>query len=156
MRYAIACVLLCFLSLSAVTDDAEAAKLGRPNQSSRFASLIAAHAKANGISLALANAVVAIESRYNPRATGSAGEIGLMQIKLRTARGVGYRGSAKGLYDPETNLRYGMKYLGQAQKLARGDLCGTIMKYNGGHYLKRPTRGTRAYCGKARQYMAMT
>jgi len=100
--------------------------------------------------------VVAIESRYNAAARGSAGEIGLMQIKLRTARGVGYRGSAKGLYDPDTNLRYGMKYLGQAQKLAGGNLCRTIMKYNGGHFMKRPTRGTSAYCGKARKFMAMS
>ena len=155
MRQAIAYALVCLFVLSAASETALAAKIGRPIQTARFSSLIAAHAKSNGIPLALAHAVVAIESRYNARATGSAGEIGLMQIKLRTARGVGFRGTAKELYDPETNLRYGMKYLGLAQKLAGGDLCSTIMKYNGGHAMKRPTRGTRAYCGKARKHMAM-
>jgi soluble lytic murein transglycosylase-like protein len=127
-----------------------------PIGKARYAALIATHARANGVPLALAHAVIAIESRYNAAARGSAGEIGLMQIKLQTARGVGYRGGAKGLYDPETNLRYGMKYLGMAQKLAGGDLCRTVMKYNGGHFMKRPTRGTSAYCGKARKLLAMS
>jgi len=156
MRNAFVSAFLCLLALTIAGDNVFAGPLNVPVQKARYASLIAAHARANGIPLELAHAVVAIESRYNAAARGSAGEIGLMQIKLRTARGVGYRGSAKGLYDPDTNLRYGMKYLGQAQKLAGGNLCRTIMKYNGGHFMKRPTRGTSAYCGKARKFMAMS
>jgi soluble lytic murein transglycosylase-like protein len=111
----------------------------------RFSSLIAQHARANGIPVELARAVVKHESGFNAAATGRAGEIGLMQIKLSTARGLGYKGSAKGLYDPATNLRWGMKYLGQAKKLAGGSECGTLSRYNGGHGTKRMIRG---YCSK--------
>ena len=78
-----------------------------------------------------------------------------MQIKLQTARGVGYKGSAKGLYDPATNLRYGMKYLGQAHKLAGGDLCRTVMQIQWRSLHEAGDTGHRAYCGKARQLMAM-
>ena len=97
-----------------------------------YGQIIAAHAKANGIPLDLAHAVVRHESGYNARATGQAGEVGLMQIKLATARGIGFRGSRQQLYDPETNIRWGMKYLGEAQRLAGGSECGTLSRYNGG------------------------
>jgi hypothetical protein len=108
-----------------------------------YAALIATHAAANGIPVALAQAVVRHESNYNPRVTGRAGEIGLMQIKLQTARGMGYTGSRKGLYDPATNIKWGMKYLGQARKLAGGSECGTLSRYNAGLYSKRTIK---SYC----------
>ncbi len=121
----------------------------------RFDSLIASYASANGVPISLAHAVVTVESNYNPKMRGQAGEIGLMQVKLGTARGMGYRGTAKQLYEPATNIRYGMMYLGEARKLAGGDLCGTILKYNGGHGATRMSRGPLAYCGKVRQLIAM-
>ncbi|TCD14365.1 lytic transglycosylase domain-containing protein [Oricola cellulosilytica] len=113
-----------------------------------FASIVAKHAKANGVPTDLAHAVIFSESTYRPGARGSAGEIGLMQLKLATARGVGYSGSAKGLYDPETNIKYGMKYLGGAYKLAGGTTCGTILRYNAGHGAKRMNPISQAYCNK--------
>jgi soluble lytic murein transglycosylase-like protein len=155
MRHAVVIAYLLAFLIPLSAADAGPRPLRLPPQQDRYAELIARHARANGVPVALAHAVVAIESRFNPNTRGKAGEIGLMQIKLQSARAVGYRGSAKGLFDPDTNLRYGMKYLGEAQKLAGGDLCRTIMKYNGGHYMKHPTRGTSAYCGKARLLMAM-
>ena len=42
----------------------------------------------------------------------------MMQIKLETARGLGYTGTAEGLLDPETNLAYAVKYLaGRSRRL---------------------------------------
>jgi soluble lytic murein transglycosylase-like protein len=120
----------------------------------QFDSVIASYAVANNVPLSLAHAVIRVESNYRPNMRGSAGEIGLMQVKLQTARGMGYRGSAKGLYEPSTNIRYGMMYLGQARKLAGGSLCGTILKYNGGHGATRMTKGPLAYCGKVQQIIA--
>jgi soluble lytic murein transglycosylase-like protein len=111
--------------------------------SQAYAALIATHAAANGIPVALAQAVVRHESNFNPRVTGRAGEIGLMQIKLQTARGLGYTGSRKALYDPATNIKWGMKYLGQARKLAGGSECGTLSRYNAGLYSKRTIK---SYC----------
>lgn len=115
--------------------------------------LIARHAAAQGIPVALADAVVRIESRYNPAAR-NAGAVGLMQIKPQTARGLGYQGGAAGLMQPETNVKYGMIYLAQAYRMSGGDTCATLMRYQSGHYATRANRANRAYCAKARTIMA--
>jgi soluble lytic murein transglycosylase-like protein len=118
-----------------------------------FHSIIARYAAVEGIPLALAHAVIRIESNYRPNARGRAGEIGLMQIKLKTARGMGYTGSAEGLYNVETNVKWGMKYLGRAHDLGGGDTCATILRYNAGHGAKRMNRVSAAYCGKVKRHM---
>ena len=115
--------------------------------------IIAKYAGAYGVPVSLAHAVVSIESGYNPGRRGRAGEIGLMQVKLQTARGMGYRGSAKGLYNPSTNLRYGMAYLGAARKLGGKSVCGTILKYNAGHYAKRMNPVSARYCSKVKAHL---
>jgi soluble lytic murein transglycosylase-like protein len=115
--------------------------------------LIAKYAAAEGVPVALAHAVIRVESNYRTNARGRAGEIGLMQIKPATARGMGFTGSAKALYDPATNLRWGMKYLGKAHQLGRGSTCGTILRYNAGHGAKRMNKISAAYCGKVKQVM---
>ncbi len=109
----------------------------------QYSQLITSHARANGIPVDIAHAVVRHESGYNARATGRAGEVGLMQIKLQTARGLGFTGSRKQLYDPATNIKWGMKYLGEARRLARGNECGMLSRYNGGLGTKRIIKG---YC----------
>lgn len=119
-----------------------------------YADHIARHAQAAGVPVALAMAVVRIESNHNPKARGRAGEVGLMQIKPQTARGMGFSGSTSALYDPDTNLKWGMKYLAGAYKLAGGDTCGTILRYQGGHYARRMTSAASAYCGKVKRHMA--
>jgi len=117
-------------------------------QSASYSSLIQTYAKTYGVPVDLAHAVVRVESNFNPKARGSAGEIGLMQIKPATARMMGYQGTAKGLYDPETNIKFGMKYLAMAHDLGGGTTCGTILKYNAGHGAKRMNPVSKRYCGK--------
>ncbi len=119
----------------------------------RVHAMIAKHAAANGVPVDLADAVVRIESRYNPSAR-NAGAVGLMQIKPQTARGLGYSGGAAGLMNPETNIRYGMLYLAQAYRMSGGDTCATLMRYQSGHYARRANGANRAYCAKARTIMA--
>ncbi|WP_413709787.1 lytic transglycosylase domain-containing protein [Rhizobium sp. Rhizsp82] len=114
----------------------------------KYSVLIAKYAKQYDVPVALASAVVSVESNFNPNARGSAGEIGLMQIKPATARMMGYAGTKKGLFDPETNIKYGMKYLSMAHELGGGETCGTILKYNAGHAAKRMNPVSKAYCGK--------
>ena len=118
-----------------------------------YSSLIQTYAKTYGVPVDLAHAVVRVESNFNPKARGSAGEIGLMQIKPATARMMGYRGGAKGLYDPETNIKFGMKYLAMAHDLGGGTTCGTILKYNAGHGAKRMNPVSKRYCGKVLSYI---
>lgn len=116
--------------------------------------LVDKEAKANGVPVALARAVVRIESNWNVRTTGRAGEVGLMQIKHPTAQGIGYRGTRAALYDPATNIKWGMRYLAGAYQLAGGDTCGTVMRYQGGHGATRMSSIARTYCGKAQTIMA--
>ncbi|HVV92645.1 MAG TPA: transglycosylase SLT domain-containing protein [Hyphomicrobiales bacterium] len=116
--------------------------------------LVIKYARKEGIPPALAHGVVMVESRYRPRATGHGGYIGLMQISYRTARAMGFRGSRTALYDPETNVRYGVHYLAEAYRQASGKLCVTVSKYQGGTGVHGVTRAGAAYCSRVRRYMA--
>jgi soluble lytic murein transglycosylase-like protein len=122
--------------------------------SGAYSAIIARYAASYGVPVSLARAVVGIESNYNPNKTGSAGEVGLMQIKPATARMMGYAGSVRALYDPETNIRFGMKYLAMAQGLGGGTTCGTILKYNAGHGATRMNPISSAYCRRVKVEMA--
>ena len=99
-----------------------------------YAEMVAAHARANGVPEALVHRVIMRESRYQPGLVGHGGTIGLMQIKLATARGVGYTGDAAGLRDPNTNLTYAVKYLAGAYRAANGDHARAVRYFAGGYY----------------------
>ena len=99
-----------------------------------YEKIVAVHAKANQVPEALVHRVIVRESKYQPDLIGRGGTIGLMQIKLATARGVGYTGDAEGLRDPETNLTYGVKYLAGAWRAAEGDHDRAVRLYAAGYY----------------------
>jgi hypothetical protein len=102
--------------------------------------LIEQQAKVNGVPASFVHAVVKRESNYNPNAKGGSA-LGLMQIKHATARGLGYQGDAAGLYDPATNLRYGVAYLAGAYKTAKGNLAQAYTYYNRGYYYAAKRQG---------------
>ena len=99
-----------------------------------YDALVETHAKANNVPEALVHRVILRESRYQPNLVGRCGCIGLMQIKLATARSLGYTGDAQGLRDPNTNLTYGVKYLAGAYRAANGDHSRTMHYYASGYY----------------------
>ena len=103
-------------------------------QRAQYDALVASHAQANGVPEALVHRVIVRESRYQPHLIGRGGTIGMMQIKLATARGVGYTGTAEGLRDPNTNLTYAVKYLAGAYRAANGDSNRAVAYYAGGYY----------------------
>ena len=76
--------------------------------------------------------------------------IGLMQISHATARSLGYRGTAKGLFDPATNIGFGVRYLALAYERSRGDLCATVSRYQSGIDTQKPNAANRAYCARAK------
>jgi len=96
--------------------------------------LVRTYAEANNVPEALVHRVIQRESRYQPGLVGRGGCIGLMQIKLATARSLGYTGDAAGLRDPDTNLTYGIKYLAGAFRAANGDHARAMHYYAGGYY----------------------
>jgi soluble lytic murein transglycosylase-like protein len=98
-----------------------------------YAEMVARHAAANGVPASLVHRVIMRESRYNPRAV-SKGNYGIMQIRLGTARAMGYTGTAAGLLDPEVNMTYAVKYLAGAYKTAGGREGGAVANYARGYY----------------------
>src|SRR5580698_9263372 len=103
-------------------------------QHAQYDELVATHARANGVPEALVHRVIVRESGYRPGLVGRGGAIGLMQIKLATARGLGYTGDAAGLRDPETNLTYAVKYLAGAYRAANGDHDRAVHYFAAGYY----------------------
>jgi len=101
---------------------------------SEFHALVAAHAQANNVPESLVHRVIMKESRYQSGLVGRGGTIGLMQIKLATARSLGYSGDAAGLRDPDTNLAYGVKYLAGAYRAAGGHDARAMHYYAAGYY----------------------
>ena len=103
-------------------------------QRASYDKLVATHAKANNVPEALVHRVIVRESKYQADLVGRGGTIGLMQIKLSTARGLGYTGDAEGLRDPATNLLYGIKYLAGAWRAAENDHARAMRLYASGYY----------------------
>jgi soluble lytic murein transglycosylase-like protein len=99
-----------------------------------YDAMVMTHARANHVPAALVHRVIRRESKYHPELVGHGGTIGLMQIKLETAKGLGYRGDVSGLHDPNTNLAYGVKYLAGAYRAAEGDLARAMHFYAAGYY----------------------
>jgi transglycosylase-like protein with SLT domain len=124
------CAIMAMLSLSCGAQAQGQTQHGRV----QYEGLVATHAKANAVPEALVHRVIVRESKYRPELVGRGGTIGLMQIKLATARGVGYAGDAFGLRDPDTNLAYGVKYLAGAWRAANGDHDRAMRYYASGYY----------------------
>ena len=88
----------------------------------------------------LVRRVVNRESTFNPLAYNR-GHWGLMQIKHATARGMGYDGPARGLFDAETNLKYAVKYLRGAWMVADGNEDQADKLYQSGYYYHAKRKG---------------
>ena len=112
----------------------------------QYAEMVARHAAANGVPVSLVHRVIMRESRYNPRAV-SKGNYGMMQIRLGTARTMGYSGTAEGLLDPEVNMTYGVKYLAGAYKAAGGSEGGAVSNYARGYYRQAKSLNLPPYEG---------
>lgn len=109
-----------------------------------YSEMVQRHAAANGIPASLVHRVIMRESRYNPRAV-SKGNYGMMQIRLGTARAMGYTGGAAGLLDPEVNMTYAVKYLAGAYKVAGGSEGGAVSNYARGYYYQAKRQGVSSY-----------
>jgi soluble lytic murein transglycosylase-like protein len=128
MKRLLASVWLAAIAALSCGADAQA------QQRAQYETLVATHAQANGVPEVLVHRVIVRESRYQPALVGRGGTIGLMQIKLATARSLGYTGTAEGLRDPETNLIYGIKYLAGAYHAAGSDHSRAMHYYASGYY----------------------
>lgn len=103
-----------------------------PRNRAPVVALITTMAPQYGVPTWFALRIAKIESNYNPRARGAAGEYGVYQLKCATARGIGFRGNCGALLSASTNVRYGLKHLSLAMRSSRGNLRLAASKHNGG------------------------
>jgi soluble lytic murein transglycosylase-like protein len=85
----------------------------------------------HGVPAGLALAVARIESNMRCQARGRAGELGPLQIKPATARGLGYSGPASALNSCGAGLEWGMRHLAVAYKRC-GSAAGAAALHNRG------------------------
>ena len=86
------------------------------------------YARQYGVSAALVRAVIQVESAWQPGVVSSKGAMGLMQLMPATAE---HFGVTHPFYIHE-NVRGGVAYLAELQKLFRGDLRLIIAAYAAG------------------------
>jgi soluble lytic murein transglycosylase-like protein len=118
------------------------------NQSAPLDGMAAAQASANGVPVSLVERVIKRESGGNPRAV-SRGNYGLMQIRLGTARAMGFTGSAAGLLDPQVNMTYAVRYLAGAYRAAGGNESRAVALYASGYYYQAKAQGFSPYAAEA-------
>jgi hypothetical protein len=118
------------------------------NQSTPLDGMAAAQASTNGVPVSLVERVIKRESGGNPRAV-SRGNYGLMQIRLGTARAMGFSGSAAELLDPQINMTYAVRYLAGAYRAAGGDENRAVALYASGYYYQAKAQGFSPYAAEA-------
>lgn len=122
-----------------------------------YGPLIRAAAERHGVDPMLVAAVIWQESRGDPRAYRAEPKIGdasygLMQLLLRTARGLDYQGGPDGLFNPATNIELGTRYLAEllraAERTGRPDpVTIALSAYNAGPSAVRPGDAKRDATG---------
>lgn len=111
------------------------------HESQHVVALIKAMAPAHGVPTWFALKIAKVESNYNPRARGRAGELGVFQMKCNTARGIGFSGNCAALLDARTNVHYGLRHLSLAMQKSGGNLRLAASKHNGGLGRRTEVRG---------------
>jgi soluble lytic murein transglycosylase len=91
----------------------------------------------DGVDPFLVAAIIREESQYDWRAVSRVGAIGLMQVMPATANEVAQRHrlpdvTRDDLFDQETNIRIGVRYIGQLLARFSGNLVHAVAAYNAG------------------------
>lgn len=108
MKWVSCCLFLTVFGMSLqVMGESGLVMAHQSSQQQGIVRMIKRVANEHGINHHLIQAVVQVESNYNPRAVSSAGARGLMQLMPETQRELGVRN----VFDPRENLRGGVRYL---------------------------------------------
>jgi soluble lytic murein transglycosylase-like protein len=93
-----------------------------------YADMISTTAETYGVDPVLVQALIQVESNYNPRSRSAKGAMGLMQLMPSVAKE--YR--VRNAYDPASNIDAGVRKLKSLIESAKGDLSLALAAYNAG------------------------
>lgn len=111
-----------------------------PSRGGNLDGLISKYSAHYNVPESLVRRVIARESGYNPGARNGP-YLGLMQIRHDTAKSMGYSGSAAGLLDADTNLKYAVKYLAGAYVVGDRNQDQAVRNYSRGYYYDAKRKG---------------
>jgi soluble lytic murein transglycosylase-like protein len=126
-----------------------------PEGATAYLDIFRREASLHKIPLWLALGVAWVESKFDPKLRGTHTVVGMMQVMPSTAREMGYRGTTNQLFNPETNIIWGMKELAKDYEIAKGDICLTIAKYKGGFRTQSINKGAWNYCSQVKRVTGM-
>jgi len=93
----------------------------------KYLDLVIKNAKAQNFDVEFVLSIIKKESNFNPKAKSKVGAMGLMQIMPDTARWLGLKNISK-LYHPDTNIKYGIKYLRYLFNYFKGEIPNELSK----------------------------
>lgn len=104
-------------------------------------SLVTRVSREQGVDPRLVHALVQVESDFDPQAVSRRGALGLMQLMPETAR----RLDVSDPFDPEENVRAGVRELSRLIDRYAGDLPRALAAYNAGEGAVASYRGVPPY-----------
>ena len=107
--------------------NAAAAPVRKTHATTSIDQLVSQAAAEHGVDPLLVDAIIQIESNYNPFAISPKGAEGLMQLMPPTAR----RWGVQNAFNPEENIRAGVRYFKYLQNMFKDDRLA-IAAYNAG------------------------
>lgn len=121
----------------------------------KYDHIIFKYSKEFGVEYPLIKAVIRAESGYNPKAVSPKGAMGLMQLMPETASLF----ECENPFDPESNIRTGIKYLSYLLNYFKGNMDLALAAYNAGpknvikyNYSIPPFNETRTYVRKVKEF----
>jgi soluble lytic murein transglycosylase len=114
---------------------------GPDRSAARYAHLIQELATRHGVNPALVEAVIRIESGFDPHAVSPKGAAGLMQLMPRTAEML----RVPDPFDPRGNVSGGVRHLRRLLDRYRGDVALALAAYNAGEGAVDAHRGVPPY-----------
>jgi len=110
------------------------APINLPSGVRRWWDMILKYSRQFGVDPNLVAALMWQESGGDWQATSPTGPVGLMQVAYSTAQSLGFRGTRAELYNPETNLYYGVMVIRDSLRRYGQDYYKAVYAYYSGVY----------------------
>jgi soluble lytic murein transglycosylase-like protein len=113
----------------------------RPDLKQQYDPIVQTYARRIGVDAELIHSIIRAESNYDSRAVSPKGAVGLMQLMPATAAQYGVQDR----FDPDENIKGGVKYLKDLIKLFNGRTAEVLAAYNAGQEALKKFNGIPPY-----------